>query len=173
MEWNTQHYKAAIDSLFQRIVRGLAAQEWQQSRIAEGSPGCAYRGFDGRRCAVGVLIPDEIYSVDIEGDIDEALYAIHKRGDLHAFISHLFPGWSNEEIQSRTDWLLHLEDPEYLDDLPEATLGPIAKFLSEAQHIHDQSAGAPMDERFARFSQEHALTWPADVAWPQFETSRT
>lgn len=29
---------------------------------------CAYRGTEGRRCAVGVLISDEVYYTEIEGD---------------------------------------------------------------------------------------------------------
>lgn len=28
---------------------------------------CAYRGCDGRKCAIGVLIPDELYTEDLEG----------------------------------------------------------------------------------------------------------
>jgi hypothetical protein len=28
---------------------------------------CAYRGEDGRKCAVGQLIPDELYTADLEG----------------------------------------------------------------------------------------------------------
>ena len=28
---------------------------------------CVYRGEDGRKCAIGVLIPDELYTKDIEG----------------------------------------------------------------------------------------------------------
>ena len=28
---------------------------------------CAYRGEHGRKCAIGVLIPDEVYSPEMEG----------------------------------------------------------------------------------------------------------
>lgn len=36
------------------------------SRDIEGS--CLYRGPDGTKCAVGLLIPDELYSPDMEGN---------------------------------------------------------------------------------------------------------
>lgn len=29
---------------------------------------CSYRAPDGRRCAVGLVIPDDVYSEDMEGD---------------------------------------------------------------------------------------------------------
>lgn len=40
--------------------------------LAQGKPAtikgvCAYRGDDGLKCAVGCLIPDELYSRDLEG----------------------------------------------------------------------------------------------------------
>jgi len=28
---------------------------------------CAYRGKDGKKCAVGVIIPDDVYDVEMEG----------------------------------------------------------------------------------------------------------
>jgi hypothetical protein len=32
-----------------------------------GTPGCAYRGANGTKCAAGFFIPDELYSEEIEG----------------------------------------------------------------------------------------------------------
>ena len=34
---------------------------------SDNAGGCAYRGDGGARCAMGVLIPDEMYSTDMEG----------------------------------------------------------------------------------------------------------
>lgn len=34
---------------------------------------CAYRGEDGLRCAIGCLIPDNEYSIEMEGSIPAAL----------------------------------------------------------------------------------------------------
>lgn len=42
--------------------------------IAQGKPAvspyghCVYRGPDGTKCAVGILIPDDVYHPDMEGD---------------------------------------------------------------------------------------------------------
>lgn len=52
---------------FETMVRGLAAQGWEQSmRTADYGPQCAYRGDEGRKCAAGHLLPDEKYSPDME-----------------------------------------------------------------------------------------------------------
>jgi hypothetical protein len=32
-----------------------------------GTPGCAYRGEKGTKCAAGFFIPDDLYSEDLEG----------------------------------------------------------------------------------------------------------
>ena len=41
---------------------------YEQNAVSIGFTGmCAYRGKDGRRCAVGWLIPDELYDPKMEG----------------------------------------------------------------------------------------------------------
>ena len=49
----------------------------KQNARSEDDAGCAYRGADGCKCAVGVLISDEFYDKDLEGsniqDIDVLL----------------------------------------------------------------------------------------------------
>lgn len=54
--------------MFNTAYHGLAAQGFVQSmRINEkGDPCCLYRGPEGRRCALGYLIPDSAYSGDYE-----------------------------------------------------------------------------------------------------------
>lgn len=54
-------------------------------------PACLYRGPEGRMCAVGVLIPDELYDADME--YQNACYLIGKVGPP-------FPGWmkANETL---------------------------------------------------------------------------
>lgn len=61
--------------LFNKSCRGLARQGFYRSMHAEqkdmfGSPIpplCAYRDEHGRRCAIGHLIPDHLYSPGYEG----------------------------------------------------------------------------------------------------------
>lgn len=43
---------------------------------------CQYRGADGAKCAVGVLIPDEVYDEDL---MDQGTF----KGKVHAFVPNL------------------------------------------------------------------------------------
>ena len=56
-------------SLFTTVARHLLTQMERSVRDAPDAPGngCAYRGDDGRKCAVGCLIPDEQYRPKFEG----------------------------------------------------------------------------------------------------------
>lgn len=56
----------------QEIFNTVAAHLLRQGRKAEGygtQPGCAYRSNDGDKCAVGCLIPDDDYSIELEGAV--------------------------------------------------------------------------------------------------------
>ncbi|MGQ7794513.1 hypothetical protein ACUN0C_19080 [Faunimonas sp. B44] len=50
---------------FDFVVRHLFKQG--ERAVAEGG-GCLYRGPDGTKCAVGCLIPDELYTPRLEGN---------------------------------------------------------------------------------------------------------
>ncbi len=51
---------------FDRICEHLMAQR----RCSESVTGnCVYRGEDGTKCAIGCLIPDELYRSDMEGKV--------------------------------------------------------------------------------------------------------
>lgn len=55
-------------SLFDTICIHLCTQGKPAYHMVNGVPnGCAYRGTDGTSCAVGCLIPDELYTESIEG----------------------------------------------------------------------------------------------------------
>ncbi len=45
------------------VVAGLRGQGWQRSKRPDLHV-CQYRGVDGRKCAVGHLIPDDVYNPD-------------------------------------------------------------------------------------------------------------
>lgn len=59
-----------LQSIFNTAYLGLASQGFEYSITGAG---CAYRGNAGRRCAVGWLIPDEIYESSIEGGAVDSL----------------------------------------------------------------------------------------------------
>lgn len=56
---------AYLQSLFDRVVEHLYKQGRQAMSAAAG--GCAYRGDNGLKCAVGCLIADEHYDPRMEG----------------------------------------------------------------------------------------------------------
>jgi hypothetical protein len=53
----------------QAVVDKVLKHLWDQGRVSydHSLNGCAYRGEDGTKCAIGILIPDDIYSFDMEG----------------------------------------------------------------------------------------------------------
>lgn len=51
--------------MFNKAVAGLAGQGFKRSVTSGGS--CRYRDVEGRKCAVGHLIPDEVYQSSFEG----------------------------------------------------------------------------------------------------------
>lgn len=51
--------------VFEKVVRHLRAQG-EKSLMPGCSVACAYRGENGRKCAVGCLIADEHYAPDLE-----------------------------------------------------------------------------------------------------------
>lgn len=63
--------------LFTRAVNGMAEQDFKQSRENTDTAGCAYRSKgpkgDPRKCIVGQLIPDELYSVAMDHGHDTSI----------------------------------------------------------------------------------------------------
>ena len=56
--------------IFDTVVNGLRKQNCQSWDEASG--GCMYRGDNGAKCAVGLLLPDELYHRSMEGkSVDE------------------------------------------------------------------------------------------------------
>ena len=51
----------------QQIFNKVAKHLLKQGRRARDGNGCAYRGENGTKCAVGCLIPDALYDDRLEG----------------------------------------------------------------------------------------------------------
>lgn len=51
----------------QEVYDKVSAHLLQQKSQSRNREGCAYRGAGGRMCAVGCLIPDELYKRSFEG----------------------------------------------------------------------------------------------------------
>lgn len=72
-----------LQEIFDQAYKGLAGQGWKQSRNANDTA-CAYRGQNGCKCAIGHLIPDAAYSIELEGS---AVHDVHVRRTL-PFVVH-------------------------------------------------------------------------------------
>ena len=61
----------SAQELFNRVATHLLTQN-EQSMVREDGPGgavyCKYRGPRGLKCAIGALIPDAAYRVQMEGE---------------------------------------------------------------------------------------------------------
>jgi hypothetical protein len=65
--------------LFDAVVDGFCAQGWRRSIDENGA--CVYRGPNGTKCAIGILIPNDVYSVRMEGKPLSGLLALaHANG---------------------------------------------------------------------------------------------
>jgi len=51
---------------FDIVVKGLAAQGFEQAKDPHAWGSCMYRDDKGRKCAAGQFIPDELYDPEIE-----------------------------------------------------------------------------------------------------------
>lgn len=51
---------------FDTVTRHLLSQK-EKSLFKEEDDSCAYRGLDGKKCAIGCLIPDSKYEPSMEG----------------------------------------------------------------------------------------------------------
>lgn len=100
--------------LFNRAVAGLAAQGF--TRAVNSYGGCRYRADNGKRCALGHLIPDDQYSVEIEGGFSAAarivvpgLSAMVDR-DGWNFLSELQEAHDN--ARTKNEFGEQIDDPE-------------------------------------------------------------
>ncbi len=104
--------------IFNQVYLGLKSQGFKKSTaFADESVGtCRYRGYNGRKCAIGHLISDEEYSIELEGA--GIVYLIK-----NAFGPHLKP----KKVKS---FFERLEINNCADDID---------FLRSLQYVHDES----------------------------------
>lgn len=129
--------------IFDKVVRHLKKQG-QPARVPVEEVGpnvtrCVYRTSDEKSCAVGCLIPDELYSPDIE----------------RTNIGTLIEEKSSEDGVS--------EKYKLLDDvLSRAGLGGNLKLLADLQVCHDRRSNwkflENMRESLLDVARRHALT---------------
>jgi len=69
--------------IYDKVLTHLRRQGRAAVAIEDGEPSCRYRDGLGGMCAVGCLIPDEVYTPEIEG---EGVFSVGRllRGELTA-----------------------------------------------------------------------------------------
>jgi hypothetical protein len=71
--------------IFNTVVTHFASMK-HRSMLEDGET-CAYRAPDGNKCAIGVLIPDDVYRPDIEG---QGFSFDYGDADVNAWIASTF-----------------------------------------------------------------------------------
>lgn len=137
--------------IFTKVVTGLAAQGWEQAKIHSRSgcfDTCMYRWEkDGKvlRCALGQLIPDEIYVPELEGK---------RLGVVAQNQPSTYPKAEGNEVIQRAR-----------STLTAAGVGPENyDFITTLQQEHDDALDS--DNMFCRFQglcATHSLAWPPEV----------
>lgn len=97
-----------ITPIVQQMYDGLKSQNFERS---VGDISCLYRGHSGLKCAVGHIIPDELYDDDIEGDPadSERVIAITPFKDLVKLRQNEFVDRSDEETRTVVNLMLALQ----------------------------------------------------------------
>jgi hypothetical protein len=100
--------------IFDQSTLGLIAQGGPSK--AKDSPRCLYRGPGGRKCAVGILITDEEYKPEMDGDassvqclVDNGLLPERLKPHVH-LLCVLQDAHDNTLTNSWADWKADLNE---------------------------------------------------------------
>jgi hypothetical protein len=86
----------------------------QKAQAANSNDACQYRTSDGRMCAVGCLLTDDLYSLDFEGKgiTGDNIYSVKLRKVLsNAYGINFNPGSPGSELLSR--WQRYHDSGDY------------------------------------------------------------
>lgn len=125
---------------FNIAYAGLRDQKFRKSYSKKHSI-CMYRqsGRSNAKCALGHIIPDEVYHGDMEENGAEDLFHMFRKDMEKIFDESLMP----------------TEDDENYD---------FVTFLGNLQECHDESyTAAAMKQRLAEFAKDNRLTIPEEV----------
>ncbi len=86
---------------YDTICEGLAKQK---RRSADFNGYCKYRGPNGLKCAVGVLIPDDKYSVSMEGSDGSPLEEVMILAEIPLCLKTLLSRCQNAHDNSDTSY---------------------------------------------------------------------
>jgi len=114
--------------VFNKVAKHLLTQNSKSMAFGQ----CAYRGKDGRMCAVGCLIPDKVYTSKFENKNVRGLLDIN-------------------------DW-----EPAVVMQLAEAGIDQYnASLLMQLQRMHDRKPVEEWPALLAKIAAEYKLEMPA------------
>ena len=102
-------------------IRDYFSQPGRERAIDPESDDCVYKGPKGQKCAVGCLIPDNLYSPEFEGNTLGTLLV-------------LLRDWKDSDAQAAEVYALLNDDESKVS------------FLTEAQRLHDGQGASDMEE---------------------------
>jgi hypothetical protein len=112
-------------AVFKKIVGGLLKQGTQSMDRTEST--CKYRGTNGMRCAIGMIISDSAYKRSLEGSTIMSTDNTRKSKLIKALVD------SGIDVSTPAD----------------------IEFLAEMQEIHDSAYGRPWIENFTSAANSH------------------
>lgn len=126
-----EEQKAIHQRIFDKAFKGLQSQGFVRSTLRGA---CQYRGLDGLRCAIGHVLPDDVYEPSMEGNN----------------VGYLL---CEEDFRKRFEGS---QDPAAKD-----LLGADEDFLAEMQDAHDESCSAYTMEKYLKsVAADWGLTVP-------------
>lgn len=120
--------------MFDTIVKGLR----KQGKKSKRGKYCAFRGAGNRKCAVGWLMPDNLYDLTVEGhSVEQMVYGECVRSDAGNLIGKFWlQAWGGRGRKQ------------------------LAQFLLDAQNIHDAEDVESWDHCFEKMANDWGLEYP-------------
>lgn len=103
----------SAQQIFDRVATHLLTQGRRSLRFRPGSSlpeGCAYRGTEGLRCAIGCLISDESYDPRMEG---RSVHYLVEDNAGRATFPDLEPLWPHYELLRRLQKVHDESEPPF------------------------------------------------------------
>lgn len=137
--------------IFNQVYLGLKSQGFQRS-VSDNGDECMYRNADGLKCAIGHLMLDEEYHIDIEYSGLTYLFTVAENPpDTHFYPS---AGRYSEKCERVKKFFERLEVRSQEDK----------DFLKELQSTHDYPSPDGMKSCLERFAERNGLTIPGEDA---------
>ncbi len=111
---------------FNKVVKHLRRQKTQA--LQNDGFGCAYRGDDGKKCAVGCLIPDSLYVPWMEGNEagEQRMRALLQLLEIDVQLANdlqkVHDNQMNDDYNERTEFALECVALEHGLKMPEIEL---------------------------------------------------